>query len=101
MRRDAARGCQPTQREGLLQATRLLQSIPRSLLITGYYGRFFREIGLLGSGGYGSVYLTEHVLDGLALGFFAVKKTPVGDNRAWLQKVREALLSAETAPQAP
>lgn len=34
----------------------------------GYYDRFFTEQNKLGSGGFGSVFLCEHVLDGVTLG---------------------------------
>lgn len=38
----------------------------------------------------GSVFLCRHVLDDLTLGDYAVKKVPVGDNKAWLRDmVRE------------
>eukprot|EP00917_Polyrhabdina_sp_WS-2016_P029610 GHVP01063147.1.p1 GENE.GHVP01063147.1~~GHVP01063147.1.p1 ORF type:complete len:545 (+),score=59.89 GHVP01063147.1:49-1635(+) len=61
--------------------------IPSHFLVTGYYDRFFTEIEKLGSGSYGHVYLCEHKLDDLSLGEYAVKKTPVGDNKTWLKKV--------------
>lgn len=47
----------------------------------GYYERFFVELGKLGRGARGSVYLCQHVLYGHALGRYAIKKIPVGDQR--------------------
>lgn len=67
-----------------------LQNLPAGLLNTGYYNRFFSEAKKLGSGSWGSVFLCRHVLDDLILGDYAVKKVPVGDNKAWLRDmVRE------------
>ncbi|ORM41061.1 tRNA uridine 5-carboxymethylaminomethyl modification enzyme MnmG [Babesia sp. Xinjiang] len=61
--------------------------IPPELLVTGYYARFFEERLKLGSGSYGHVYYCVHVIDGLELGEYAVKKLPVGDDRKWLRKM--------------
>merc|ERR1719482_1732428 len=66
-------------------AAAALRHLPAALLNTGYYARFFIETRELGSGSFGSVYLCRHVLDDLALGDYAVKKVPVGDNKAWLR----------------
>lgn len=41
----------------------------------------------LGRGGRGVVFLVEHVLDGVPLGFHACKRIPVGDDHQWLEKV--------------
>lgn len=46
----------------------------------GYYERFFVEIRQLGRGSRGTVYLCQHVLNGHALGMYAVKKVPVGNH---------------------
>ncbi|EER00177.1 hypothetical protein Pmar_PMAR000145, partial [Perkinsus marinus ATCC 50983] len=64
------------------------------MLNNGYYERFFKESPQrLGSGSFGTVYHCEHVIDGVMLGDYAVKKVPVGDNRIWLRKmVREVTL---------
>eukprot|EP00741_Cyanophora_paradoxa_P017115 tig00020960_g16528.t1 len=56
-------------------------------LNSGYYARFFEEERKIGSGGFGAVYLARHVLHGISLGQYAVKKVPVGDNHAWFVKV--------------
>ncbi|KAA8499491.1 putative serine/threonine-protein kinase iksA [Porphyridium purpureum] len=61
----------------------------------GYYKNFFREIRKLGRGGFGSVYLCQHELDGEALGTYAVKKIPVGDNHEWLVKVLREVRALE------
>jgi hypothetical protein len=34
----------------------------------------------IGAGTYGTVFLAQHTLDGVALGLYAVKKIPVGDD---------------------
>ncbi|CEO94329.1 hypothetical protein PBRA_000114 [Plasmodiophora brassicae] len=62
----------------------------------GYYDRFFTEQNKLGSGGFGSVFLCEHVLDGVTLGTYACKKIPVGDNRPWLLRVLSEIRAVET-----
>eukprot|EP01071_Lankesteria_metandrocarpae_P004440 Lankesteria_metandrocarpae@DN3547_c0_g1_i1.p1 len=73
------------------------KSIAQTLLVTGYYSSFFREVQKLGSGSFGQVYFCHHVLDDLLLGEYAVKKVPVGDDRFRLKdmsrevKIRENL----------
>ncbi|KAF4672512.1 hypothetical protein FOL47_000427 [Perkinsus chesapeaki] len=65
-----------------------LKDIPVGMLNNGYYERFFKESPQrLGAGSFGTVYHCEHVIDGVMLGDYAVKKVPVGDNRIWLRKV--------------
>jgi len=68
-------------------AAAALRHLPPGLLNTGYYARFFSEIRSLGSGSFGSVFLCRHVLDDLALGDYAVKKVPVGDDKTWLRNM--------------
>lgn len=68
-------------------AAAALRHLPRGLLNTGYYARFFTETQALGSGSFGSVFLCRHVLDDLALGDYAVKKVAVGDNKTWLRNM--------------
>ncbi|KAF9348332.1 putative serine/threonine-protein kinase iks1 [Mortierella sp. NVP85] len=59
----------------------------------GYYERFFVEQKKLGRGFRGSVFLCQHVLDGIHLGEYAIKKVAVGDNHDWLvQMLREVHL---------
>ncbi|KAF8983182.1 putative serine/threonine-protein kinase iks1 [Entomortierella lignicola] len=59
----------------------------------GYYERFFVEQKKLGRGFRGSVFLCQHVLDGIHLGEYAIKKVAVGDNHEWLvQMLREVHL---------
>lgn len=53
----------------------------------GYYRRFFREEERLGRGAGGAVYKCQHLLDGIELGAYAVKKVPVGDDHAWLSRM--------------
>ena len=52
-----------------------------------YFKRFFIEERELGRGGKGVVLLVKHVLDGVSLGHFALKRIPVGDDHEWLEKV--------------
>lgn len=74
-----------------------LINLNSDLLMTGYYKKFFVEMKKLGSGSFGQVYLCAHVLDGITLARYAVKKVPVGDDRKWLStvlrevKIRELL----------
>ena len=42
---------------------------------------------MLGKGGKGVVLLVKHVLDGVSLGHFALKRIPVGHDHEWLEKV--------------
>ncbi|KAL4206131.1 kinase-like domain-containing protein [Rhizopus microsporus] len=59
----------------------------------GYYSKFFVELKRLGKGFRGSVFLCEHVLDGVKLGKYAVKKVAIGNNHPWLvQMLREVHL---------
>ncbi|KAG0030581.1 putative serine/threonine-protein kinase iks1 [Podila clonocystis] len=59
----------------------------------GYYERFFVEQLKLGRGYRGSVFLCQHILDGIHLGEYAIKKVAVGDNHDWLvQMLREVHL---------
>jgi serine/threonine protein kinase len=52
-----------------------------------YFKNFFVEERELGRGNKGVVLLVKHVLDGVSLGHFALKRIPVGDNHRWLEKV--------------
>lgn len=53
----------------------------------GYCKRFFVEEGPLGKGGKGEVVKVRHVLEGISLGEFALKRVPVGNSQAWLIKM--------------
>ena len=61
----------------------------------GYYQSFFKEERRLGRGYRGSVYLCRHVLDGILLGSYAVKKIPVGDNHPWLERMLKEVRALE------
>lgn len=61
--------------------------IRRDAFSPNYFKRFFVEERELGRGGKGVVLLVRHEIDGLALGHFACKRVPVGDDHAWLEKV--------------
>ncbi|EAL65884.1 hypothetical protein DDB_G0283109 [Dictyostelium discoideum AX4] len=62
----------------------------------GYYKKFFKEDIKIGSGGFGSVYLCRHLINGVDLGEFAVKKVPVGENLPWLFRVLREVKALET-----
>ncbi|CAJ1039591.1 putative Protein kinase domain/Protein tyrosine kinase/Fungal protein kinase [Leishmania shawi] len=53
----------------------------------GYYRHYFKELRQLGRGTYGGVYLCRHIMCGVNLGEFALKKIPVGDKATYLQSV--------------
>ncbi|KAJ2848743.1 putative serine/threonine-protein kinase iks1, partial [Coemansia brasiliensis] len=53
----------------------------------GYYERFFAEQRKLGKGLRGSVFSCQHILDGVYLGHYAVKKVAVGNNHQWLKRM--------------
>lgn len=63
------------------------KNLSDSSINQGYYRRFFKEDQKLGRGAGGSVYKCQHVLDGIELGAYAVKKVPVGDNHSWLNRM--------------
>ncbi|GAB1526395.1 putative serine/threonine-protein kinase iks1 [Rhizoctonia solani] len=63
---------------------------------SGYYATFFREETRLGMGANGSVFLCQHVLNGIPLGHFAVKKIAVGDSPSYLMEIlREVRLHSK------
>lgn len=60
---------------------------------TGYYNKFFQEVKRLGTGSYGSVYLCKHIINGIEVGSYAVKKVVLSDDPLWQSRVfREARL---------
>ncbi|KPM44581.1 hypothetical protein AK830_g1921 [Neonectria ditissima] len=61
--------------------------IRRDAFSPDYFNTFFVEERILGKGGKGVVLLVRHEIDGCALGQFACKRVPVGDDHAWLEKV--------------
>lgn len=63
------------------------KNLSDSSINQGYYKRFFREGSKLGRGAGGSVFKCQHVLDGIELGDYAVKKVPVGDDHSWLNRM--------------
>lgn len=52
----------------------------------GYCDKFFVQEGLLGRGGRGEVVKVRHVLEGISLGVFALKRVVVGNSHSWLIK---------------
>ncbi|KAG5362983.1 putative serine/threonine-protein kinase iksA [Yarrowia sp. B02] len=61
-------------------------SISENAFLQGYFDKFFELKHELGRGGRGTVWLVEHVLNGVSLGLFACKKVPVGDDTVWLTR---------------
>lgn len=61
--------------------------IHRTAFQPNYFQSFFVEEGVLGRGGKGVVLLVRHEIDGCALGHFACKRVPVGNDHSWLEKV--------------
>ncbi|QRV74645.1 kinase domain protein [Ceratobasidium sp. AG-Ba] len=53
----------------------------------GYYSTFFHEETRLGMGANGTVFLCQHVLNGIPLGHFAVKKIAVGESTSYLMEI--------------
>ncbi|KYQ93367.1 putative protein kinase [Tieghemostelium lacteum] len=62
----------------------------------GYYKKFFVESLKIGSGGFGAVFLCKHLINGIDLGEFAIKKVPIGENLPWLYRVLKEVKALET-----
>lgn len=80
----------------LLVGKRQLRNIPVEAFNQGYYKRFFRQGRRLGRGARGTVFLTQHVLENEALGEYAIKKIPVGDDVTWLLRFLKEVHILET-----
>eukprot|EP00400_MALV-I_sp_L67-5_P001103 gene1103-698_t len=78
---------------GLLDES--VRNLPTGLLNNGYYSRFFREVSVLGSGSFGSVFRCIHHLEDMDLGEYAVKKIPIGDDRSWFRSVLREIKTCE------
>ncbi|KNH01744.1 protein kinase [Perkinsela sp. CCAP 1560/4] len=66
-----------------------------------YYKTYFIEIRKLSRGSFGSVYVCQHVMNGVPLGIFAVKKIPVGDDTKYLSKVLKEVRILEDMTKHP
>lgn len=66
-----------------------------------YYEKYFIEAKKLGSGTFGGVYLCMHVMEGVPLGSFALKKIPVGDDISYLQNVLKEVRILEEVKRHP
>ncbi|OBA23013.1 kinase-like protein [Metschnikowia bicuspidata var. bicuspidata NRRL YB-4993] len=73
---------------------RTLESPASDMFNQGYFERFFRKIppGVLGCGAHAQVYKVAHVLQGIELGVFAVKRIAVGDHLHFLDQVLNEVL---------
>ncbi|KAG2204542.1 hypothetical protein INT47_012601 [Mucor saturninus] len=63
------------------------QNLNANAFNQGYYDKFFVEESKLGKGFRGSVFLCEHMLDGVKLGKYAIKKVAIGNNHPWLVRM--------------
>lgn len=63
------------------------QNLNENAFNQGYYSKFFVEVNKLGKGFRGSVFLCEHMLDGVKLGKYAIKKVAIGNNHPWLVRM--------------
>ncbi|GAA5795471.1 hypothetical protein HPULCUR_000829 [Helicostylum pulchrum] len=63
------------------------QNLNANAFNQGYYSKFFVEVNKLGKGFRGSVFLCEHMLDGVKLGKYAIKKVAIGNNHPWLVRM--------------
>jgi serine/threonine protein kinase len=70
-------------------------------LNSGYFRRFFVEERRIGTGGYGAVFLVRHRINAIDLGTYALKKVPVGEDEAWLQRVLKEVKALETLCKHP
>jgi len=61
----------------------------------GYYNQYFHEIRKLGQGAFGAVYICQHVVGGVDLGIFAVKKIPFGDDASYFKQVLKEVRISE------
>ncbi|ODV62968.1 protein kinase IKS1, partial [Ascoidea rubescens DSM 1968] len=60
--------------------------LPSNLFTQNYFEKFFKINKLLGQGANGIVYKVEHFINDFSLGFFALKKIPIG-NSSNLKKI--------------
>eukprot|EP00768_Dysnectes_brevis_P008972 gnl/Dysnectes_brevis/8583_a15364_294.p1 GENE.gnl/Dysnectes_brevis/8583_a15364_294~~gnl/Dysnectes_brevis/8583_a15364_294.p1 ORF type:complete len:478 (+),score=53.70 gnl/Dysnectes_brevis/8583_a15364_294:71-1504(+) len=59
----------------------------RPAVPVSYSRKFFQELDFIGSGSFGVVHRVVHVLEGVELGTYALKRTAIGDGtRPWLLK---------------
>lgn len=61
-------------------------SIPDDFFVQGYYQRFFKQVGVVGTGSRAVVYKVKHMLLENDLGTFALKKICIGDDMHWLYR---------------
>jgi serine/threonine protein kinase len=78
---------QQRDREGSPTSPIYSPNAPAPAPSNGYYKHYFKELRQLGRGTYGGVYLCRHLMCGVNLGDFALKKIPVGDKAGYLQSV--------------
>lgn len=77
----------PPSRESTPGQSPMEKEISELSMSQGYFDHFFKELGLLGRGSRAAVYKVEHILEGVSIGVYALKKIPIGYNHDWLNKV--------------
>jgi serine/threonine protein kinase len=70
-------------------------------VLEGYYAKHFVEVKKLGRGSFGGVYLCRHVMEGINLGLFAIKKIPIGNNLEYFVKVLREVRLLERVKKHP
>eukprot|EP01117_Protostelium_nocturnum_P014426 TRINITY_DN5486_c0_g1_i1.p1 TRINITY_DN5486_c0_g1~~TRINITY_DN5486_c0_g1_i1.p1 ORF type:complete len:673 (+),score=174.37 TRINITY_DN5486_c0_g1_i1:137-2155(+) len=83
------------------QSSQANDPLSPEFLNSGYYKKFFVQEKKIGSGGFGAVFLAKHVIHDIDLGYYAVKKVPVGDNRPWLNRVITEVKALESLQKHP
>lgn len=78
------------------QLNQTYSSLDTDCIIDGYYNRFFKEVRVLGSGSFGDVYLVEHIISGMVVGEYALKRVAVGDSIEWLSAALKEVTSLES-----
>lgn len=73
--------------ENSVEVESAYETLPNDLFTQGYFNKFFKTIKLIGRGSNASVYKVEHFIRDFSLGFFALKKIPIGNDSKGLNKI--------------
>lgn len=68
-------------------ASKLYEELPANLFTQEYFAKFFKVDKLLGRGSNAVVYKVEHFINNFSLGYFAVKKIPIGNDTRGLSRI--------------
>eukprot|EP01127_Copromyxa_protea_P019891 TRINITY_DN6546_c0_g1_i1.p1 TRINITY_DN6546_c0_g1~~TRINITY_DN6546_c0_g1_i1.p1 ORF type:complete len:580 (-),score=94.69 TRINITY_DN6546_c0_g1_i1:111-1850(-) len=77
------------------------RGVDEDAMNSGYCKKFFSTKKKLGMGADGAVFLVTHVINGVELGQYALKKVPVGDNYDWLKIGLREVKALEALRQHP